>query len=74
MVTAAIAFAVIVKVSCPVLATMQLEIGVNGVELAVDIVGGISNNGSKLFVRQWLITIRCQNRFLSFLQKSDEMI
>ena len=65
LVTAAIGLAIIVMAICAVLATMQLEIGVKGIELGVDIFGGISNDGSKLLVRQRLITIPCQNRFLS---------
>ena len=68
LVTAAIGFAIIVTVIFPVLATMVLEIGVNGVELRVDIAGGISNHSTKLFVRQQLMTIWYWNRYLSSFQ------
>ena len=74
LVTAAIGFAKLVVAIYPVLATMLAEIGVNCVELGVDVFGGISNDGSKLFVRQQIMTICCPNRFLSSLQKSDEII
>ena len=50
------------------LVTMLVEIVVNGVELEVNVVGGISNNSSKLLVRQRLVTIWYQNRFLRSLQ------
>ena len=56
------------------LATTLLEIVVNGVKLEVDILGGISKDSSKLFVRQRLMTIRYQNRFLRSFQLSAEMI
>ena len=52
-------YAIIVTAICPVLAMMLLEIGVARVKLGVDILGGISNNSGKLFVRQWLMTIWC---------------
>ena len=68
LMTAAIGFAVIVTTICPVLATMLLDSAVNCVEPEVDVLGGISNDSSKPFVRQRLITIRCQNRFLGFFQ------
>ena len=72
--TAARGVAIIVTAICPVLVAMLLEIGVNCVELVVDVLGGICNDGSKLFVRQLLMTIWCQNSFLSCFQQSDEMI
>ena len=65
---ATVGFTTIVMAICPVLAIMVLEVGVNNVELGVDILGGISNDGSKLLIRQRLITIWYQNRFLSFFQ------
>ena len=68
LVTAAMGFTIIVIALCLVLARMLLDIGVNGVELRVDVLGGISNNSSKLVVRQRLITIWCQNRFLCSFQ------
>ena len=61
-------FAIIVMAICPVLATMLLEIGVTSVELVLDVLGCIYNNSSKLLIRQWLMTIQCQNRFLYFLE------
>ena len=61
-------FAIIVIGISVVLATMLLEIGTNVVELELDVLGRISNDSSKLFVRPWLMTIRCQNRFLSSFQ------
>ena len=47
---------------------MLLDIGVDGVDLGVDILGGISNDSSKLLVRERLITRRIQNRFHSSFQ------
>ena len=66
--TAAMGFAIIVTAICPVLATMPLDIGMECVELAVDILVGISNDSSNLHVRQQLIVIRYQNRFVSSSQ------
>ena len=68
LVTAGMGFAIIVTAICPGLAMMQLEIGVNGVDLGVDVLGGISKDYSKLFIRQQLMPIQCHNRFLSFFQ------
>ena len=49
--------AIIVTAICPVLATMLLEIGMNCVEVGVDVLGGIANDSSKLLVRQQLMPI-----------------
>ena len=46
---AAMGFAVTVKAIYPVLARMLLVIGVNNVELGVDVLGGIPNDSSKFF-------------------------
>ena len=61
-------FTIIVMTICAVLATMLLEIGVDHVELAVNVLGAISNERSKVLVSQRLMTIQCQNRFLCFFQ------
>ena len=58
-------FAIVVTTICPVLITMLLEIGVKSVKLGVKVLVSISNDSSKLLVRQPLMTIQCQNRFLS---------
>ena len=68
LVTATMVFAIVVTTICPVLAMMLLEIGIDAVELGIDVLGGMSNNSSKLLVGQWLMTIHCQNRFLSSFQ------
>ena len=68
LVTAAMCFTIIVMAIYTVLVMMQLEIGVNCVELDVDVLGSISKYSSKLFVRQLLMAIRCHNRFLSSFQ------
>ena len=60
--------AIKVTALCVVWAMILVEIGENGVELVVDDLGGISNDSSKLFIRQWLMTMRCQNSFLSSVQ------
>ena len=64
LVAAAMGFAIVIIAICTVLATMLLEIGVDHIKLGVDILDGISNNGSKLLIRQRLMTMQCQNRFL----------
>ena len=68
VVSAAVGFAVILIAIRLVLATMLLEIGVNGVELGINVLGRISNGSSKLIIRQQLMSIWCQNRFLYSLQ------
>ena len=68
LVAAARGFAITDMAIYLVLATMLGEIGMDGVELVVDVLAGISNNSSKLLVRQRLMTIVCQNRFLCFFQ------
>ena len=55
--TTAIEFAIIVMTICFMLATMLLEFGVHVVKLGVDILGGISNDSSKVLVIQRLMTI-----------------
>ena len=66
--TATVDMAILVTAICPVLVMMLLEIGRDRVELGVHILGGIFNNSSTLLVWQRLLTIRCQNRFLSSFQ------
>ena len=66
--------AIIVTAILPLLATMLLDIGVDGVELGVHILVGISNRSSKLLVRQRLMPIWCQNRFLRSSQQFDQII
>ena len=63
LVTTAMGFVITVTAICPVLATMLIDINLNGVELGVDVLGSISNNSSKLFVISWHMTIRCYYRF-----------
>ena len=53
---------------------MLLAFVPNGVELQVDILGGISKDSSRVFVSQQLMTIRSWNRLLSSLQQIMEMI
>ena len=50
LVTVAMGFAIIVSEICTVLAPMLLEIGVNGVELGIYVLGCISEDSRKLFV------------------------
>ena len=50
-------FAIIVTAICPVLAMMLLGIGVESIQLKVDIFGGISKDIGKLLVRQQLMPI-----------------
>ena len=66
--TATVDFAIVVMAICPVLATMLLEIDVDRLDLDVNLLGGISNDSSKLLIRQWLMTIRYQNRVFSSFQ------
>ena len=68
LVTAAMGFVIIVTLISPVLATMPLEIGMDAIKLGVDILGSISDDSSKLFARQRLMTIWYQNRLLSSFQ------
>ena len=65
LVTSTMGFALIVTTICTAQVMMLVEIEVNCVELGVHVLGTISNNCSKLFVRQRLVPIRCQNRSLS---------
>ena len=58
-------FAIVITAICQVLVMILLESLVNSVELGVDILGRISNDSSKLLVRQRVVSILCQNRFLN---------
>ena len=50
LVMAAVGFAMVVTAICLVMAIMQLEFGVDGVMLGIDVLDHISNDSSKLFV------------------------
>ena len=68
LVATSMGFTMVVTAICPVLAMMLLEIGVNDVELVVDVLVGITNNSSKLLIGQRVLTIWCHNRFLGSFQ------
>ena len=67
-------FAIVVTAISLRLVTFLLELGVEGVELGVQVFRVISNNSSKIRVRQCLVTIQYQDRFRSSHQLFDEII
>ena len=74
LVAASIRRAIVVVAICPQMSKMVLGIGVNGFNLDLYVLGGISIDSRKLFIRQQLITIWCQNQFPNFFLSFDEII
>ena len=68
LVIAAVGLTIIVAAICPMLATILLGIGVDSVELRINVLSRMSNDRIKFFVKQWLMTIRYQKRFVCSLQ------
>ena len=58
LIAASIRFTIVVTPICPMLTTILLDISVNGVEVAVDVLGGISKDSSNLLIRQQRMPIR----------------
>ena len=65
LVAASIGFTIVVMATYLVLATMLLDSGVECVKLRGNILGSIVNDSGNLLIRQQLMTIWCQNRYLS---------
>ena len=61
---ASMRFTIVVMAICVALVMMLLKIGMNSIELVVDVFGSISNDKRQLLNIQQLMTIWYQNRFL----------